>query len=79
MIDKEESFMELQPQEIQDRVASTIQYQLMDDWVNANLDEGLFYADKQVALMSGEPYIMKCFNIHWGLTPEDDDYLGEEL
>jgi len=79
MIDKEESFMELQPQEIQNRVASTIQYQLMDDWNNANLDEGLFYADKQIALMSGEAYIMKCFNIHWGLTPEDDDYLGEEL
>ena len=31
--------------------------QLLEDWINSNLDEGQYYADKQFAEMSGDEFI----------------------
>jgi hypothetical protein len=39
------------------------------------VDEGTFYADYQIALMSDNNYLKGRFNQFYDLTPEDDEYL----
>ncbi len=48
---------------------------LFEDWNSSNLDEGTFYADYQIALMSDNNYLKGRFNQFYDLTPEDDEYL----
>jgi hypothetical protein len=43
--------------------------------MNANLDEGQYFADRRFAEMSGDSYIMGEFNKFYQLTEKDDDYL----
>jgi hypothetical protein len=48
---------------------------LLEDWINNNLDEGQYYADKQFAEMSGDRFIQDEFNKFYELKEGDEDYL----
>jgi hypothetical protein len=57
-----------------DAVYQDIAEQLLEDWINNNLDEGQYYADKQFAEMSGDEFIQSEFNKFYNLTEIDEDY-----
>jgi hypothetical protein len=69
------SFLENVNQMVIDAVYSEIADQLLDDWINSNLNEGQYYADKQFAIMSGDKFIFDEFNKFYELKEGDDDYL----
>ena len=69
------SFLNDENQMVVDAIYSDIGDQLVEDWMLSNLDEGQFYADQQVALMSGDSYIRDKFNKFYGLTPSDEGYI----
>ena len=69
------SFLNDENQMIVDAIYTDIADHLLDQWINSNLDEGQYYADKQVALMSGDSYIQSKFNEFYKLTPEDEEYI----
>jgi len=69
------SFLNGENQMVIDAIYSDIGDQLVEDWMLSNLDEGQFYADQQVALMSGDSYIRDKFNKFYGLTPSDEEYI----
>ena len=62
-----------------DAVYSEIADQLLDDWINSNLNEGQYYADKQFAIMSGDKFIFEQFNKFYELKEGDDDYMEYDL
>ena len=64
------------PDMVKDAVFSDIADQLLDDWIQSNLDEGQYYADLQIAYRSGDPMLQDKFNKFYGLTEKDDDYFG---
>jgi len=59
---------------VRDAIFSDIADQLLEDWINAKADEGQYYLDQQIALMSGDPFLRDKFNKFYNLTPEDVDY-----
>ena len=61
--------------EVMDLIYREIGEQLVEDWMNSNLDEGQYYADFQVAYMSNNKYIKDRFNQFYELNPEHEDYL----
>lgn len=69
------SFLENENQMLIDSIYTDIADHLLDQWINNNLDEGQYYADLQVAIMSGDKYIQGKFNEFYNLTPEDEDYI----
>jgi len=69
------SFLEDVNQMVIDAVYSEIADQLLDDWINSNLNEGQYYADKQFAIMSGDKFIFEQFNKFYELKEGDEDYL----
>ena len=69
------SFLEDENQMVIDAEIVDIGLKLFEDWNSSNLDEGTFYADYQIALMSDNNYLKGRFNQHYDLTPEDDEYL----
>jgi len=69
------SFLNDENQMVVDAIYSDIGDQLVEDWMLSNLDEGQFYADQQVALMSGDKYLRDKFNKFYNLTPTDEGYL----
>ena len=69
------SFLEDINQMVIDAAVTDISDQLFDEWMNANLDEGQYFADRRFAEMSGDSYIMGEFNKFYQLTEKDDDYL----
>lgn len=64
------------PDHISGVVMTEIADQLLEDWINNLLDEGEYYADKTIALMSGDNTFIQAFNEHYNLTPEDEDYIN---
>ena len=72
------SFLDDENQMLIDAVITDISEQLFEDWNSANLDEGTFYADYQIALLSDNNYLKGKFNKFYDLTPEDDEYLEVE-
>ena len=62
------------PHHIRDAVFTDIAEQLLQDWIDSNLDEGEYYCDLQVAYRSGDKDIRKRFNEYYNLTEADDDY-----
>ena len=69
------SFLENENQMVIDATYSEIGDMLVEDWVNANLDEGQMYADFRFAEMSDSNYLKGRFNQHYDLQPEDQYYL----
>ena len=66
------------PDHVRDAVFTDIADRLLDDWINSNLDESQYFADMQIAYMSGDPFMRKTFNEFYNLTPEDNDYFEVE-
>lgn len=58
-----------------DAIYSDIGDHLVEQWIQSNLDESQFYADQQVALMSGDKYLKDKFNKFYNLTPADEYYI----
>ena len=69
------SFLENENQMVIDAEYSYIGEQLVEDWVNSNLDEGQFYADKCFAEMCESNYLKGRFNQFYDLKPGDDNYI----
>ena len=69
------SFLENENEMLVDAIYSDIGEQLVEDWVNSNLDEGQLYADWCVADMSNSNYLKGRFNQFYDLKPEDQYYL----
>ena len=69
------SFLENENQMVIDAIYSDIADQLLDDWIQSNLDEGQYFADFQFASMSDSNYIKGRFNQFYDLNPEHEDYL----
>ncbi len=70
-----QSFLENENQMVIDAIYQEIGEQLVEDWVNSNLDEGQMYADFRFAEMSDSDYIKGRFNQFYNLTPENQYYL----
>ena len=62
------------PDMVRDAVMTDIADQLLEDWINNLLDEGQYFADLQIAHMSGDISFQRQFNEFYNLTPEDEDY-----
>ena len=69
------SFLENENQMLIDATLSEIGEELVEDWINSNLDEGQLYADWCIADKSGSNYLKGRFNQHWDLNPTDNYYL----
>ena len=69
------SFLEEENQMVIDAELQEIAEQLLDDWIQSNLDEGVMYADYQFASMSDSNYLKGRFNLFYDLKPEDQYYI----
>ena len=69
------SFLENENQMVIDAIYSDIADQLLDDWIQSNLDEGQYFADFQFASMSDSNYIKGRFNQFYDLNPDNQYYL----
>jgi hypothetical protein len=69
------SFLENENQMVIDAEIQTISEQLFDEWMDSNLNEGVFFADFRFAEMSDSNYLKGRFNQFYDLKPEDDYYL----
>jgi hypothetical protein len=69
------SFLENENQMVIDAEYSYIGEQLVEDWVNSNLDEGQLFADYRFAEMCGSNYLKGRFNQFYDLKPEDQYYI----
>ena len=72
------SFLENENQMVIDATYSEIGEMLVEDWVNANLDEGQLYADFRFAEMSDSNYLKGRFNLFYDLNEGDQYYLEQE-
>jgi hypothetical protein len=69
------SFLENENQMVIDAEYSYIGEQLVEEWVNSNLDEGQLYADYRFAEMCESNYLKGRFNQFYDLSPNDQYYL----
>ncbi len=69
------SFLEDENQMVIDAEMQTIAEQLLDDWIQSNLDEGQMYADWRFADMADSNYLKGRFNQYYDLKPTDDFYI----
>ena len=69
------SFLDNENQMVIDAILSEIGDQLVENWLQENLNEGQLYADYQVALMSDNNYLKGRFNQFYDLQPNDEYYL----
>ena len=58
MIDQDDSFTDSLNQMVADALYEEVSNHLFDDWNDANLNEGLLYADFKLAEMSGDTDII---------------------
>ena len=72
------SFLDDENQMLIDATMAEIGEQLVEDWINNNLDEGQLYSDYQIASMSSSNYLKDKFNKFYELIPEDQYYLETE-
>ena len=68
------SFLEDVNQMVIDACYQEIAEQLLENWINSNLEEGQYYADKQFAWMSDDKFVQSEFNKFYNLTEIDEDY-----
>ena len=64
------------PDMVRDAVFTDIADQLLQDWIDSNLDESQYFADMQIAQRSGDPMLQNKFNEFYKLTPQDEDYFN---
>ena len=69
------SFLENENQMVIDAEMSEIADQLLEDWIQSNLDEGQLYSDWRIADMSSSNYLKGRFNLFYDLNPDDQYYL----
>jgi hypothetical protein len=69
------SFLQNENEMVIDATYSEIGEMLVEDWVNANLDEGQLYADFRFAEMSDSNYLKGRFNQFYELNKGDQYYL----
>jgi len=69
------SFLENENEMVIDATYSEIGAMLVEDWVNANLDEGQLFADFRFAEMSDNNYLKGRFNQFYDLKPGNQYYL----
>jgi len=69
------SFLENENEMVIDMTYSEIGAMLVEDWVNANLDEGQMFADYRFAEMSDSNYLKGRFNLFYDLNVGDQYYL----
>jgi hypothetical protein len=69
------SFLDNENQMVIDAEMSAIADQLLDDWIQSNLDESVFYSDYQIAMMCDSNYLKGRFNQYYDLKPEDEHYI----
>ena len=69
------SFLENENQMLIDATLSEIGEELVEDWINSNLDEGQLYADWCSADRSGSNQLKGRFKQHLDLNPTDNYYL----
>ena len=69
------SFLENENEMVIDMTYSEIGAMLVEDWVNANLDEGQMFADYRFAEMSDSNYLKGRFNLFYDLKEGDQYYL----
>jgi hypothetical protein len=69
------SFLENENEMVIDATYSEIGAMLVEDWVNANLDEGQMFADYRFAEMSDSNYLKGRFNLFYDLNAGDQYYL----
>ena len=69
------SFMDNENQMVIDAVCQEIGDHLFNEWNESNLDEGILYADYQIALMCDSNYLKRRYNEHWQLTPDEEFYV----
>jgi hypothetical protein len=70
------SFLDDENQMLIDATVIEIGQKLFEDWNSSNLDEGTFYADQQIAILSDDPYLKDKFNKFYELSKDDDDFLN---
>jgi hypothetical protein len=70
------SFLDDENQMLIDATVIEIGQKLFEDWNSSNLDEGTFYADQQIAILSDDPYLKDKFNKFYELKEDDDDFLN---
>ena len=71
----EVSFMDNENQMVIDATLSEIADELLENWIQSNLDEGQFWSDYQIASMSDSNYLKGRFNLFYDLNPDDQYYL----
>ena len=69
------SFLENENEMVIEMTYSEIGAMLVEDWVNANLDEGQMFADFRFAEMSDSNYLKGRFNLFYDLNVGDQYYL----
>jgi hypothetical protein len=69
------SFLENENEMVIDATYQEIGAMLVEDWVNANLDEGQMFADFRFAEMSDSNYLKGRFNQFYDLQVGDQYYL----
>ena len=69
------SFLENENEMIVDATMQEIAEQLLDNWLDSNLNEGQLYSDWCIADMSDSDYLKQRFNLFYELTPEDQYYI----
>jgi hypothetical protein len=70
------SFLDDENQMLIDATVIEIGQKLFEDWNSSNLDEGTFYADQQIAILSDDTYLKDKFNKFYELKEDDDDFLN---
>jgi hypothetical protein len=69
------SFLDNENEMVQGALIQEISEHLFEQWMDAQLDEGVFYADQQLAIVSTDPYIKQRFNEFYDLNERDQDYI----
>jgi len=72
------SFLDNENEMVIDITLQEIGMELFEDWHNSNLDEGILYADWQIASRCDSNYLKRRYNEHWELTPDEEFYVEFE-
>ena len=67
--------MDNENQMVIDAVCQEIGEHLFNEWNESNLDEGILYADWQIASRCDSNYLKRRYNEHWELTPDEEFYV----